>query len=224
MTTEIKLINIDPEDICDIIAKIEKSFNIKFGHNELEYIRTFGELCDHIIEKLQLEHSNDCTCQQAFYQLRNAILLLHTIDKKNISTDYALVDILPKQNRRANLKKIEKHLGFKLNILRPPYWITETLTITLFISIIVIFVNWPIGLLAVTLSIAGLWLANKTGKELDLQTMGQVVQKITRENYLKIRRNPKTYNKNEIAKLLTDWFSDDLNLDKSQVTREAQFL
>lgn len=73
-------------------------------------------------------------------------------------------------------------------------------------------------------SIAGLWLANKIGNELDLQTVGQVAEKMTRENYIKSRRNSKTFNKNEIEKVLTDWFSNDLYLDKSKLTREAKFV
>ncbi len=46
----------------------------------------------------------------------------------------------------------------------------------------------------------------------------------TRENYLKSRRNPNTFNKNEIEKVLTDWFSNDLDLDKSKLTRDAKFV
>lgn len=65
---------------------------------------------------------------------------------------------------------------------------------------------------------------SKGGNELDLQTVGQVAEKMTRENYLKSRRNPKTFNKNEIEKLLTEWFSNDLDLDKSKLTREAKFV
>ena len=47
---------------------------------------------------------------------------------------------------------------------------------------------------------------------------------MTRENYLKSRRNSKTFNKNEIEKVLTDWFSNDLDLDKSKLTRDAKFV
>ena len=47
---------------------------------------------------------------------------------------------------------------------------------------------------------------------------------LKRENYLKSRRNSKTFNKNEIEKALTNWFSDDLDLDKSKLTRDAKFV
>lgn len=39
-----ELKNIDPDDISDILVKIEKSFDIKFGDTELIQILTFGEM------------------------------------------------------------------------------------------------------------------------------------------------------------------------------------
>ena len=66
--------------------------------------------------------------------------------------------------------------------------------------------------------------ANGIGNELDLQTVGQVVEKMTRENYLKSRRNPKTFNREEIETVLIDWFSDVLGIDKSKLTKDEKFI
>lgn len=224
MTTNYELKNIDSEDIEDLLVKVENSFDIKFVGDELIHITTFGQLCDHIANKIQLENSDDCTSQQAFYKLRDAISSTLQIDNKTISTDFPLVNLLPRKNRRRGTKKLEKHLGFKLNILRPPRWVTWTLVILLLASIGGLFFNWQIGLLGLLVSVAGLWFSNQIGNELDLQTVGQVAEKMTRENYLKSRRNSKTFNKNEIEKVLTDWFSDDLYIDKNKLTRDAKFV
>jgi hypothetical protein len=91
-------------------------------------------------------------------------------------------------------------------------------------SIVGLFFNWQIGLSGLVFSIAGLWFINKIGNGLDLQTVGQVVEKMTRENYLKSRRNPKTFNKKEIEKVLTDWFSNYFDIDKSKLTKDAKFV
>ncbi|WP_461791410.1 acyl carrier protein [Pedobacter sp.] len=222
--TDYELQNIDPDDISDLLVKVEKSFDIKFGDTELKHISTFGELCDHIANKIQLDNSDDCTSQQAFYKLRDAISFTLQIDNKTISTNFSLVDILPRESRRSRTRKLEEQLGFKLNILRPPHWVTGTLVVILLASLVGLFLNWQIGLLGLAFSIAGLSLASKIGNELDLQTVGQVAEKMARENYLKSRRNPKTFNKNEIEKVLSDWFSYDLDLDKSKLTREAKFV
>jgi hypothetical protein len=222
--TDSELKNIDPDDLSDLLVKVEKSFDIKFGDKELMHISTFGELCDHIANKIQLENSDNCTSQQAFYKLRDAISFILQIDNKTISTKLLLSDIFPRESRRLRTQKLEEKLGFKLNILRPPHWVTTTLLIVLFASFVGLFFKWQIGLLGLVFSIVGLSVASKIGNELELQTVGQVAEKMTRENYLKSRRNPNTFNKNEIEKLLTDWFSIDLDLDKSKLTREAKFL
>ena len=222
--TTYRLKETDPEDLEDLLLEVEKSFGITFVSNELAHIKTFGEFCDYIENKIELENSESCTSQQAFYKLRHAISSTLQIDNKTISTDFLLADLLPRQSRCSRTKKLEKYLGFNLNILRPPHWVTGTLAILFLASLVGLYFNWQIGLIALVFSIVGLWFANKVGNELDLQTVGQVAEKMTRENYLKSRRNPKTFNKKEIEKILTDWFSNDLDLDKSKLTREAKFV
>jgi len=223
MTTHYELKNIDSEDIEDLLIKVEASFDIKFNSGELANISTLGEFCDYITNKIQLDNSDDCTSQQAFYKLRKAIASTLQVDGKTISPDSILINILPRKGRRSRTKRLEKHLGFKLNILRPPHWLFVTLIILFFASFIGLYFNWQIGLLGLGCSIAGIWFAKRIGNELDLQTVGQVVEKMTRENYLKSRRNSKTFNKIEIEKVLCDWFSDDFDVDKSKLTRDAKF-
>ena len=227
-----ELKNIDTDDISDVLVKVEKSFDIKFENDELEYITTFGELCDHIANKIKLDLSGDCTTQQAFYKLRNAISSTLKIDSNTISTDFPLIDLFPRENRRTMIAELERYLGFKLNILRPPHWVSGIISILflvsiLFLILLVPFVRlrlyWRIGMLGLLISIGGLKFSYKIGNELDLQTVGQIAEKATRENYLKSRRNSKTFNKSEIEKVLTDLFSNDLGIDKSKLKREAKF-
>lgn len=222
--TDHKVENIDSEDAGDLLSKIEKSFDIKFGDTELIHMKTLGELCDHIINKIQLDNSDDCTKQQAFYKLRNAITSLFNIDNKIITTDFPLNNFLPPQKRSQKIRDLEMCLDVRLSILRPAYWVTNTLLILLLVSIVGLFFKWQYGLLGLCVSFWSLWFSHKIGNELDVQTVGQLAEKMTRENYLKSRRNPKTVNKNEIEKLLTEWFINDLSLDKSKLTREAKFV
>jgi hypothetical protein len=73
-------------------------------------------------------------------------------------------------------------------------------------------------------SIAGSNLTNKFGIELDLQTVGQLAEKISRDNYLKSRRNSSTVNKAEIAKKVKELFIADLDLEETVLTRQATFV
>jgi hypothetical protein len=219
---EFELKNIDPEDIEDLLVKVEYSFDIKFADNELAHVQTFGEMCDHIKNKIQLDHTDDCTTQQAFYKLRSSLFSALQVDKEQITPDSLLTDLLPRQIRKSKTKQIEQGLGFRLSLLRPPHYVTGFLVLLLLSSLVGLAFAWQFALAGLGLSIGGLWLTTKTGNELDLKTVGQLAEKMTRENYIKSRRNPKTYNDNEIEKVLTDWFSNDLVIDKSKLTREAR--
>ena len=217
-----RLNKIDPLDITDLFIKVENSFHIRFEENELMHIITFGELCDYIKNKIELAESEDCTTQQAFYKFRKALTELNY--GKTITPDTLLFDLLPRHNRISNTRRIEANLGFKLSILRPPYFVMILLIITLFASIIALYYNWQIALFGLALSIGGIWLANRMGKELDLATVGQVAQKMTREHYLRGRRNPKSFNQKEIEVILTDMFTDSFGWDRSELTRDARFV
>ena len=212
--TDYELKNIDSEEIEDWLVKVETSFDITFADSELSHVTTFGELCDHITNKIQLNKVDDCTSQQAFHKLRHAISLTLEVDNNAILPNQQLANLFPRQNRREKIEQIEQNLGFRLNILRLPYWMTAILFILFLVSLVGLCFYWQIGLLGLVVSISGLFFATKIGNEFDLQTVGQVAQKMTRENYLKSRRNQKTFNKREIEKVLTDWFSEDFNLNK----------
>lgn len=220
--TEYKLKDIDPLDIESLLLQVEKSFGFEFVENELAHVKTFGEFCDHVANKIELENHTDCTNQQAFYKLRKTISTTLNIESKIITPSFPLSKILPRQNRRSKVNKIENHLGFKLNILRAPNWLIAILSIMFIASIIGGYWNWQIGILGIVSSIGGLWLSTRIGNELDLKTVGEVAEKMTRENYLKSRRNQNTFNKTEIEKVLTNWFSVYFDIEKSQLKREAE--
>lgn len=213
--------NIDPDDLYDYLLAVETSLNIRFIGNELTHIATFGELLAHIVQKTQLADSDDCTTQQAFYQLRNAILSTVQIDLRLIAPGQHLTDLLPRQNRRSSIQKIENQLGYKLHILRPARWVTRIPVGLLFISLAGLYFNPAVGLAGLLLSIVGFWLANKTGNEFNIETLGQVAKKMTREHYLQSRRNTGTFNKKEVTQILSDWFFSNFSSHSPLITPTA---
>ena len=219
-----ELRNVDPDDISDVLVKVQKSFGFKFGDTELKDVKTFGELCYIITSKVTADNSNDCTTQQAFYKLRNAIADTLLIDKKNITPDTDLQKLLPKNVRRKSIKAIDRYLGFKTKVLRAKYSITGAFAIILFVSLIGLFVFWQAGLFGLTVSIVGATIANSFGNELDLLTVGQFAENLSRENYLKSRRLSTTANNNEIAQKVKELFIADLGLEALQLTRQASLV
>ena len=85
---------------------------------------------------------------------------------------------------------------------------TLTLFVVLIISTIGLFVNLNFGLVGLAFSTIGLYFSVKLGNELDLKTLGEVAEKMTRENYKKSRRKSETYNKTEIEKIITERYYD----------------
>lgn len=213
-----ELKDFDIEDIELTLVKIEESFNIKFVENELD-VKNFGELSDAIINKLKIQETQDCTTQQAFYQLREVIK--NELGIEQLETRTKLKKVFPKGQRIKRVKKIEKSLGFKLNIIGPPEFVTGILFLLLLGSIIGLFFNWVFGLVGIGIAIVGIWIANKTGTELKNKTIGEVAEKMKRDNYFKSRRNSNSGNKKEIEKTLIEIFALEFDLDKSKLTRET---
>jgi hypothetical protein len=218
-----ELCDVELQDIEDLLFKMEDSFNFKWQKHELLDISTFGELVDKIISKIELENVVDNTTQQAFYKLSEAISSALLIDKKTITPKTSLELILPKNQRLSRTKKIEKQLGFKINILRPPNWLIFTFSMTFILSFIMLFIYWKIGLSGMLFSIICSWISIKTGRILVLKTVGELAEKMTKENYVKSRRNQATFNKAEIEKILSDWFCQEFNLDKNELNRQSKF-
>lgn len=115
-----RLNNIDPDDISEILKKVERSFNFTFAHNELKDISTFGELCAHIHAKVEGRHVSDCTTQQAFYKIRQAIAKNQALDERTITPRTRLEHLYPPKGRRKNIRLMKKHLGLTSPVLTWP--------------------------------------------------------------------------------------------------------
>jgi hypothetical protein len=212
---------VDPEHFHDLLIKTEQSFGITFTREELVSLKTFGQLSDLIIHKMTLDNADDCTAQQAFYKLRHAFAVALQINDKSIGPDDLLSEVLRGHNRRSTVIAVEKHLGFKLNILKPQKSLLWIMGIIDVVAYAALFYYWNLAFLGLAVAWAGVWLVKKYGADPGKQTFGDVAAKMTWEHYLKSRRNPATYNRTEIGKILVDWFAKELRLDKSMLTRDA---
>jgi acyl carrier protein/uncharacterized membrane protein len=209
----------DTEDIEDALKIIEESYNIEFVGGELKHIKTFGELCDHIISKIQLTGAANCTTQQAFYKLRHAITNAVKFEKEQIRPDTRLSIIFPKQKRKAQFSKAEKKIGFKLNALQPKHMVNNLILIFLLISFIGMFFHVVYGLIGFASSAILFRIAEWTGAEFKVDTVGQLADKMSQDNYIKSRRNHATVNRKEIAANIEKLFIEGLSLDLKEIKR-----
>ncbi|MBS1526542.1 MAG: hypothetical protein JST19_12880 [Bacteroidetes bacterium] len=223
MDTEFnKFRRFDSADIEAVLVRIEKSFNIKFDYNSLSEVDSYRALSNIIVSKIVLEQEDTCTTQRAFYLLRNAIAATTGADKCSIVPHSRLTKLFPRDNRLTAITGIEQELGFQINLLKPKQWIITLFTITLLGSSIAFFYTWPLALAGCLASLSGLKLAGKFGKEIHLKTVGDLATKISRESYIKARRNA-TVNRNEIERKVKELFAHELQLEPVRINRQSSF-
>jgi hypothetical protein len=172
---------------------------------------------------LPQEEAQDCTSQQAFYRLREAVAKNLQLEKAEISPDTSLKSLLPRQHRKERIREIESSLGFPLKILRPRHFVTWALVVICVSSLVCMFFNWKIGVSGFLFSTLGFRVAIYFGKEFVLSTLGDVAEKMSRENYMKSRRNSTTINRKEVERKVKELFAKDLDLPNGSLTRNATF-
>ena len=219
----------DHDEIEALLKEVEKSFEIKFDKHELIHTKTFGELFDIIISKINLPNVNDSTHQQAFYKLREAISAIKGIDKKEILPETELKKLYPRKGRKKAIKELEYTLGFNLKVLRPFLFIEFILIFSLLGSLAFLFYNFIFGIEALALTFIFNTVAFRTGKEFNAETVGDLAKKITKEKYKKSRRNPETINEKEVIEQVKLIFSKDFlveedgeGLEREEIGRETE--
>ena len=218
---EIKLSDIDSEDFGDTLLKLEKSFGIKFVDNSFKDAKTFGDICDIIDSHINHLDKDDCTTQQAFYKIRRAIYLTQNYDEINIKPQTKLEEIFPRLNRRQNINSFEEELGFSTDILSMKTWLALTITFGFIISLSALFFSGQVAVVGLLLFTLVTLIAKVLSKELNVLTVGELTEKISREHYSLVRRQRGTVNRSEIVKTIQDVFIEDHLLVREHLTKES---
>lgn len=206
------------ENLEDCIPSIEEMYKFKFEKGETQNVKNFDEFCNLIISKIDFENVESCTSQQAFYKLRNSLIEEKITEKENIKLETKLTEIFPRKNRIELVKRVENNIGFKLNILLPPKIIFYTLVLLSVTSLILLFIKFKFGISGIAISILGFYLCSWFGKELEIETLKELVEKITLENYLDVRTQKNTVNKSELKSIITNWFVENAGIEKEKLT------
>ena len=216
----IKLGDIDPLDARRVMTKIESSFNIKLDNEVLQEATTVGKLSDVIINKISHENGDTCSTQHAFYLLRNAIANTKGIDKCGVTPHTKLAALFPRDTRIQAIQKIEEDLGFEVDLLQPKQWVIVLFSVFLVTAFVGLFYNWFVGSAGILVSVTGLKLAGKFGKEMHLKTVGDLANKLSKETKLKAKRE-NSISKHEVEQKVIELFSSDLNLQPVVLRRTA---
>ncbi len=217
-----KLGQYEIEDLEFALSDFEKQYGIHFNQDELNSIKCVEQLTEAISNKFDYESSSDCTSQQAFYKLRNVLNKLNT-GNQNIKPDLELAELIPRKDRIQKVKEIETELGFELNVLQPKNWIFYS-AIFLWIGVILLFFfHFFYALILAIFNYYFFGFIFKKGKEFKVSTVEELVNKIVMENYFRVRRTSNTINKIEFKKVVLEWFSDRMDMDKEEL-KSAKFI
>ncbi|KMQ70178.1 hypothetical protein [Chryseobacterium koreense] len=211
-----KLENYEIEDLEDSLSEFKKNYEIDLSQDELNTITNIQELADKIVEKFNYENVDDCTYQQAFYKLKSIFEKLN-ISPQKIDTKTDLKILIPRKNRIKTVKQIQKELGIKLQILEPKQSIIAILFVLSFCAIISTFFNLTYLVISGIILFFLYKITFETAREFRLSTFGELAKEITKENYFKSRRSPKTINKSEFKNIVIDWFSERLDIEKDKL-------
>jgi len=217
-----KLDQFEIESIEDVLPMFEENFKIKLKNEETEKLNNFNEFSELIISKIDFKNDNLCTSQRAFYQFRKALESENIIDKSQINTNTDLKNIFYKKNRRKTVKLIEKNLGYKIEVLKSSQITINILFFTFIISFIGLFLLWKIAILGLLISILGFYLTKYTNR-LDKQTVRKLIEKNAAQNYIKIRNNENSFNRNEFKSIIFEWFSENAGIYKEKL-RNGSFV
>lgn len=218
-------LRIDADELDDVLTKIEDSYSITFGTNDLLQVETFGQLCEAITEKIQLADVEDCTSQQAFYKLRQSIVDVLHIDRQAVRPDTELAVLLPASTRKASVQQLEKAMGFDLDLIMASPYMTIPAQVVLIGSAILLFKgNVPIYAGAgMAMAILLYIIALKWSRHLTVKTVGKLAEKLAREHYTKVRRDSCTVNKRELTEQIRQVFCADLGINPDRLQPDSRF-
>ncbi len=216
----IEEIDIIHEDFEELILAFENSFGIKFQSNEfIESKIKMKDLIQLVTNKIELQHSTDCTSQQIFYQLRSFFEHESNISQANFNRHLHLEKLMPRKNRREIIQKIEQTLDIKLEILKIKKWLSFSIMITFCCSIYFLFTDLNIGLLLLLIFVVS---TKIKGSELIPTTIGDLTDKIVEQNYRHLKNKKNSFNPIEIKKIIFEMTANRLGFDLIELGIDTQ--
>jgi len=93
-------------DGTDLFIAVEDAFQIHFTDEEARDAYTVGALYDLVVAKLDGPCSKRCLTSWAFYRTRRGIVETLGIDRRQIRPATPLEDLLPRDGRRENWRRM----------------------------------------------------------------------------------------------------------------------
>jgi acyl carrier protein len=112
-------------DTVELTMELEEAFGITIPDEEAEKIQTVGQAYHYIVARLgdPPMAGPGCLSAWAFYRLRRQLMGRFRVERRRIRPASALAHLIPERRRRAEWRRLEEGLGWRLPALIRPDWV-----------------------------------------------------------------------------------------------------
>jgi hypothetical protein len=226
-------------DTVELVMRIEEEFGIDLPDEELQAIKTVGDLYRLVLMKLETGSSQRLS--NAYYRLRRAMIACLGLQRSSIHPSTKLRPLLPKPTRAAAWKCLAEVSDLAFPKLRHPRWARDAIRGLTAVAVLAFFaamVLWshPWGLFWLPLvgttaiigvmTMAGLYAATPfLARELPVRTVGELAKQLLGMNLAKLgpeEGGGEPPAKGDVWQRIVFLFCDQMQLDWEQITPEAR--
>lgn len=219
-----KLANLDDEAVEECVLAGIQSFGHQFTQEELSQLETLGDFYNLVERKFANRHSPECTCQQAFYKLRQCIADVLKTDKSSITLSSSLEELFPRKIRWRKMKQLRQQMGIKVQLLEMKGWLRTLFAISIFASLVMFFFSW----ITASIALVSLILLNRIAaifnNELSYPNLRELAEYLAIFEYAAVRRDPETANLYEVRAVINQVFIKREKLKQEHLTPEQKMI
>ncbi|WP_066839550.1 hypothetical protein [Rufibacter ruber] len=143
---------------------------------------------------------------------------------KQLQRNAALKDLFPKRIRKRNLGIIGNQLGIQIDYFQAPGWFQLAGAAALIASFVLLFFNKLIGACTFIFTLSLTFIANTWGVTLPMNTLGDLVERITMDNLMKLREDKSSINPKEIRMTILKRIDHLQGLEKRELAPEQKIV
>ncbi len=129
-------------EMVEITMDLEETFGIDIPEEDMERFVTVGDLYHYVLGRMHEVRSkkksekcgnpDKCPSSYLFYRLRRSFMRVWGLDKKKVTPNQSLENIVPRNNRIVRWRDLAKESGFDLPPLRRPRWVWAAVVLLAF--------------------------------------------------------------------------------------------
>lgn len=188
------------QQIGPILDALNRRFNCSLELQEFRHSEySTSSLSDFLVQRITDELTGEWTTERVYATLKRGLMQVGVPDS-SISMDASLESLIPRVNRRAQMREWSKASGIELDVLKPNTVLYGTLVLLFFVCIPLGFgMDWFFSGIGMLVCAVGIFLLNKTASNFRMQTLGQMAEAVAWRLYLQQQKNGRVVDTESIS-------------------------